>query len=93
MKLIANNLRGELKGGQQYRILLSDKVVETGSRRGVFIYKEFYHECVNVWVMEESIIETYCDIRERKKAFKKALLQAEEKWGIQLLKADLKIVA
>lgn len=89
MKIKANNFSG-IKNGKNYRITFKFEYVEILKQTHVVLFYKEEIGSTNVYIAEkhaDSWADTY------KEALKEALIKAENEWGLQLLKSDLKIVA
>jgi len=93
MRIITRNLKGTLKSGEQYKIAFEDKYDKILKERYVMVFKDVYDEVFKMWISKNAVCKHYSDVRGYKAALKKAILEAEKKWNIQLLKGNLKIVA
>ena len=91
MKLITKNLKGVLKTGERFRVVFEDKYDRAWRDRSVFVLFQIYDEDFAIWSLKECVCKKYSDVRGYKQALRDALIDAEEKWNIQLLQAEMKI--
>jgi hypothetical protein len=57
------------------------------------LVREFLNADLDQWITREIISKSYNDIKNYKEALRNALIEAEQQWKLQLLKADLNIAA
>ncbi|CAM1370504.1 hypothetical protein TPENAI_60891 [Tenacibaculum litopenaei] len=94
MKLKANNFTGILPNGNRYRITSQLSTHSfTGEKKLKLLLQEFI---LDGWFSQSdyTVVEYYYeDKTDYKTALRSALIEMEEKLGVQLLKADLAKVA
>lgn len=94
MKLKANNLTGYLIDGTRYKIVPEDKKSEIlTDKRSIIIGLYTFNENLGAWFMQAVTVRNYTKKTQRKSAMKEAFVEAENKFGIQLLKSDLKVAS
>jgi hypothetical protein len=93
MKINVQNFTGTLQSGELYRIVFKDEYDEIFKKRYIFLVREFLNADLDQWITREIISKSYNDIKNYKEALRNALIEAEQQWKLQLLKADLNIAA
>ncbi|WP_299129395.1 hypothetical protein [uncultured Winogradskyella sp.] len=95
MKLLTNNFSGYTPSGNRYKITMKTApcAVEKYTAIHVCLFEEIEGIKNSFWSLQDNVCNVYVNQEEYNEALKVALIDAEKKFGIQLLKSPLKVAS
>lgn len=91
MKLITKNFTGFLPFGERYRVILEDEKNKVYENRVITASLQVFDTFTDRWTTSKVVCVAYSKSEQYKTTLKQVLIEAENKFGIQLLKSEMQI--